>query len=257
VSVIESGDGTRIAPDSQVDYDFTILDGQSGQVLGTSGYTSGQFARIAAGFDVSVGDAMTCATVGSRLAIVSTWADAKSAFSSDAEGSMDDDATVVVVADLKQAYLGKADGFNQLPQDGMPTVVTAVDGTPGVSVLLQEPPTTTRSSVIKGGGGATLRADDNAVVHYSLWTWPSATGSEPAQVGSTWTSHRAVTLALTDLADGGGVPTGLLNALVGEKVGSQVLVVLPPGDDSFPAGKGPAADDSTYIFVVDLLGIQE
>ena len=29
------------------------------------------------------------------------------------------------------AYLGKADGFNQLPKDGMPTVVTAVDGTPG------------------------------------------------------------------------------------------------------------------------------
>jgi peptidylprolyl isomerase len=257
VSVIERGDGETIAPDSQVDYDFTLLDGKSGEVLGASGYTSGQFARIPAGFDVSVGEAMACATVGSRLAIVSTWADAKAAFSSDAEGSIDDDATVVVIADLKQAYLAKAEGFNQLPADGMPTVVTAVDGTPGVSVLLQEAPTSTRSSVIKAGDGATLRTDDKAVVHYSLWTWPSASGSQPTQVGSTWTSHRAVTLGLTGLADGGGVPTGLLNALVGEKVGSQVLVVLPPGDDGFPAGQGPAADDSTYIFVVDLLGIQE
>jgi peptidylprolyl isomerase len=255
-TVLQRGDGEVISPGSQVDYDFTILDGKSGDVLGTSGYSADKFSRIAAGFDVSVGEAMTCATVGSRLAIVSAWSDAKGAFSSDAEGSMPDDATVVVVVDLIDSYLGKADGFNQLPQDGMPTVVTAVDGTPGVSVLLQTAPKTTRSSVIKGGDGATLRTDDKAVLHYSLWTWPSSAGTQPAQVGTTWSSHRAVTLGLTDLADGGGVPTGMLHALVGQKVGSQILIVLPPGDDGFPAGKAPAGDDSTYIFVVDILGIQ-
>jgi peptidylprolyl isomerase len=255
-TVLQSGDGAVIEPGSQVDYDFTILDGASGNVLGTSGYSSDKFSRISAGFDVSVGEAMACATVGSRLAIVSAWSDAKGAFSSDAEGSMADDATVVIVVDLVDSYLGKADGFNQLPQDGMPMVVTAVDGTPGVSVLLQTAPKAARSSVIKGGDGATLRTDDKAVVHYSLWTWPSSAGTQPAQVGTTWTSHRAVTLALTDLADGGGVPTGMLDALVGQKVGSQVLIVLPPGDGGFPAGQAPAGDDSTYIFVVDILGIQ-
>ena len=40
----------------------------------------------------------------------------------------------MVVIDVTAAYLGKADGFNQLPKDGMPTVVTAVDGTPGITV---------------------------------------------------------------------------------------------------------------------------
>ena len=34
-------------------------------------------------------------------------------------------------------------------------------------------------------------------------------------------------------------------------------MVLTPGDGSFPAGQGPASDDSTYIFVFDLLGIQK
>jgi peptidylprolyl isomerase len=94
-------------------------------------------------------------------------------------------------------------------------------------------------------------------VHYSLWTWPAVPGEEPTAVGSTWDAHQAVTLGLTDLNDGGGVPTALLDALVGQKVGSQVLAIITPGDDGFPAGQGPAGDDATYIFVVDLLGIQK
>lgn len=263
VSIITAGDGTRVGEDAQVDYYFSLFDGKSGDLLGKGGYSADQFARTGVGIDeadpaaTSVGAALQCLNVGSRVAIVSDWGQAKNAFNADSADSIDDSATVVVVVDVMQAYLGKADGFNQLPVDGLPTVATEVDGTPGISVLAQDAPTTARSGVIKAGDGATLKKDQKAVIHYSLWTWPGKRGDDAPQVGTTWTDHRAVTLQLTDIADGGGVPTGLLTALVGQKVGSQVLVVLPPGDDSFPAGQGPAGDDSTYIFVVDILGIQK
>jgi peptidylprolyl isomerase len=257
-TVLEAGDGRVVRSGDQVDYDFALYDGESGEQLGVSGFDGEQFSRLAAGLDDNaVSGALECLSVGSRVAVVSTWDEAKAGFNADAEGSLPADSTVVMVIDVLRAYLGKADGFNQLPLDGMPTVVTAVDGTPGVSVLLQEPPTSARSSVIKGGDGATLRADDKAVVNYSLWSWPTSAAGDPALIGTTWSNHRAVTLALTSIDDGGGVPTGLLDALVGQKIGSQVLAVLPPGDDSFPAGQGPAGDDTTYIFVVDLLGIQK
>jgi hypothetical protein len=263
VSVVTAGDGTVLGAGSQVDYDFTLYDGENGDELGKSGYDGAQFSRTGVGIDggseaaSSVSTALECMTVGSRIALVTRWSDVKTAFAAEAADTLEDAQTVVVVIDALQGYLGKADGFNQLPADGMPTVVTAVDGTPGVSVLLQTVPKTSRSSTIKGGDGATLKADEKAVVMYSLWTWPTKAGDEPAQVGTTWSKHQAVTLALTDIKDGGGVPTALLKGLLGQKVGSQVLVVMAPGDDSFPAGQGPASDDSTYIFVVDILGIQK
>jgi hypothetical protein len=257
-TLLEAGEGAEIGRDGQVDYDFTLIDGETGDELGKSGYDAEQFARIGVGHDGdSVSRALECTTVGSRISLVSTWGDAKAAFNADAAASIDDKATVVVVIDVIDAFLGKADGVNQLPADGMPTVATEVDGTPGIAVPAEAAPTKTRSSVIKGGDGATLRADDKLVVQYSLWTWPTTIGDEAPQIGTTWADDRAVTLALTSLADGGGVPDGLLDALLGEKVGSQVLVVLPPGDDSFPAGQGPAGDDATYVFVVDVLGIQK
>jgi hypothetical protein len=257
-TVMTAGEGAVVPSGAQVDYDFTLLDGKSGEVLGASGYDGTQFTRLGTGLaGDSVSKALSCATVGSRVAVVSTWKQAKAAFSSDASGSLDDKTTVVVVIDILQSYLGKADGFNQLPKDGLPAVATAVDGTPGITVLAKTAPKTTQIGLIKGGDGATLKADDKAVVQYALWTWPATVGDEPAQIGTTWTDHRAVTLALTSITDGGGVPDGLLKALIGARVGSQVLVVLPPGDDSFPTGQGPASDDSTYIFVVDVLGIQK
>ncbi|MEO8095328.1 MAG: hypothetical protein ABI632_10385 [Pseudolysinimonas sp.] len=258
VSVVAAGDGALIKPGAQVDYDFTLVDAKTGEALGASGYDGAQFARVGVAQEHdAVSRALECVTVGSRIAVVSTWKEAKASFNTDAAASIDDAATVVVVIDALQGYLGKADGFNQLPKDGLPVVATEVDGTPGLSLPAQAAPTSTEIGVIKGGDGATLKTDDKAVVHYALWSWPTTIGDAPAQLGTTWTDHRAVTLGLTDVADGGGVPTGLLRGLVGAKVGSQVLVILPPGADSFPAGKGPSSDDTTYIFVVDILGIQK
>jgi peptidylprolyl isomerase len=46
-------------------------------------------------------------------------------------------------------------------------------------------------------------------------------------------------------------------ALVGAKVGSQVLVVIPP-KEGFPSGSAPTGVDakSTLIMVIDVLGIK-
>lgn len=257
-TVLETGDGDQIEPGQQVDYDFTLLDGTTGATIGKSGYTAGQFARIFVNKTISVGAGLECATVGSRVAVVSTWKDAKDAFTADVAGAPDDTATVVVVVDVLASYLGKADGRNLLPKDGQPTVATEVNGTPGIAVPAQDPPQATQNSVIKGGDGAVLAEGDQAVVHYTLWTWPTTTGDPATFVGSSWDgTYAAVTLGLKSLADGGGVPKGLLDALVGQRVGSQVLSVIPPGDDNFPADSTPVSADSTYIFVVDILGIQK
>lgn len=256
VSVIDAGDGALIPAGAQVDYTMAEFLGEDGQTL------SGDVAanRTASGVDDdAVSEALVCAHVGDRIALVTSAASIHGEGAGEGSGIADEDALVLVI-DISAAYLGKADGFNQLPQDGMPTVVTAVDGTPGVSVLLQEPPTETRSSVIKAGDGAKLKEGDTIVTHYAFWTWPATEGDEPVAVdgANSWTSHKAANLPMEPLKASGGLPLGIYDALLGQRIGSQVLIVLTPGDDGFPAGQGLTGnDDDIYIMVFDLLGIQK
>jgi peptidylprolyl isomerase len=76
--------------------------------------------------------------------------------------------------------------------------------------------------------------------------------------GSSWESHQAQNLPMDRLSATGGLPNGIYDALIGQRVGSQVLVVLTPGDDGFPAGQGLTGnDDDIYIMVFDILGTQK
>jgi len=251
VSTVTAGDGALVTDGDQVDYTVATYYGPDGQALSADDATG----RIAAGVaDNSISEALLCAHVGDRLALVTSTADAFGAGAGESSNLADAD-TLVMVIDVDASFLGKADGINQLPQDGMPTVVTAVDGTPGISVLAVDPPRTTRIGLIKGGDGRTVKIDDKVVLQYSLWTFPGTKGDEPVPVSNTWTSHQAADFTLT--AAENGLPQGVIDALVGQKVGSQVLLVLPPGDDSFTEATAPSGVDSTYIFVFDILGIQK
>jgi hypothetical protein len=251
VSVIAAGDGKEVREGSQVDFDIAIYYGRDGQNLSGDSVASD---RLAAGIEAdSVSESLVCAQVGDRLAITTTVKDAYGEGAGTSVGLTDDD-TIVVVIDVTGAYLGKADGFNQLPQDGMPVVVTAVDGTPAVAVNLVTKPKTTRIETVKAGDGAKVDDGDGIVVQLRLWTWPDE-GAEPAEITdfNTWAAHKAYTTALDDDA----LPPGVLRALDGARIGSQLLVVIPPGDDAYPTPPDGVGADSTMIWVVDLLGIEK
>lgn len=261
VSTLVEGSGAPIATGSQVDYDVSMYLGTTGDQLSATGYDQTSFQRAASGVDDnSLSTALDCAKVGERLALATTAGEVKAAFQEGSfeQANIEDDATIVLVIDVAASYLGKANGFNQLPKDGMPTVVTAVDGRPAIAVGLISPLEKTTASVIKAGDGATLKTDDNAVLSFSAWVWPSD-GGEPTPFSSTWDAGQAVTFALSASADGSGLPTGIVDNLIGQKVGSQVLIVLAPGDDSFSPDALPTGitADSTVIFVFDLLGVQK
>jgi peptidylprolyl isomerase len=50
---------------------------------------------------------------------------------------------------------------------------------------------------------------------------------------------------------------GFAEALDGKTVGSQVLVVIPPDQGYGDQAQGPIPADSTLVFVVDILGIDQ
>lgn len=238
-TVLESGEGEPIATGDVVDLEFSVLSGRTGELLGASQYTDDGGARFTIGTTaMALGEALACATPGSRVAVAAPAAAVYGEGGLAASGIADDE-TLIFVVDIERSWLGKANGFNQIPDDGMPTVVTAVDGTPGVVVPGNPPPTEARVSTIKAGGGAAVEEDDVIVLHSSQFSWPSEAGRSPSVVSSTWGQTPENYTVANDSAFGEDVA----DALVGATVGSQLLVVVP------------GEDGGASIYVLDILGI--
>ena len=259
----KAGKGNPVQNGDQVDYTFTIYNGKTGEKIG--GATDPQRAgAVTTKTSTSISKALICATAGERLSLVST---VKQAFGKGAGGTQfADGLTVVVVVDVKDHFLGKANGINQLPLDGMPDVITAVNGQPGIVIQELDKPKTLRLSTIKAGSGPAIKK--NATVHlkYSGWSWPASSGDKPViwpggtssdgtavpDGQATWTSDQAADIKVTS----SGLPVGLYKALLGAKVGSQILAVIPPkdgfGQSSSTYGFAPT---DTVIMVIDVLGI--
>jgi hypothetical protein len=264
VTVLKAGHGTPAVAGAPVEFEYTIYNGETGKALGGSGY-SGQPGSVAAGSKLSnqdqttgatvktsssIANGLVCAQAGSRIAVAST-AKQLGLGSLDQYGIADSGA-VVVVMDVIATFLPKADGVNQLPKDGMPNVITAVSGQPGIVVQELNKPTTVRSEVVKAGGGAVLKKNQLAVLRYTAWTWPTG-GDKPTVVSDldTWPDG-ANTVKLT--ASNGTLPAKAATALIGQRVGSQILVVLPPKETGGTQSQVLTGQD-TAIIVIDILGV--
>lgn len=235
VSVLRHGDGREIGDGTPALIEYTLVDGATGKVAQTTGY-SGATAPITAGSKNAgpLGDALRCAHVGDRLAVALP----KSQLSSTAtaSGTGAEDAAVVVI-DVKAAFDARAAGTPQLAGDGMPAVVLAPDGAPGITIPSWSAPKNDEQHLLRKGSGTRLTAKDTAVVKYTAVPWTE--GGAATVAGSSWTDGSgAQTLPLA----AGQVVEGVRGALLGRHVGDQVLAVVHQ--------QGGAT-----VYVIDVLGV--
>jgi peptidylprolyl isomerase len=230
-SVLVQGDGEPAAAGSVIRARYTYFDGATGAsgTESTELFTASDLAK-------GLGESLECVTVGSRIAVVGPVAEVLDGVDEGTEG------TIVAVLDIEAIYLGKANGVNQLPQDGMPTVVTAVNGEPGISSTYQPIAEEPRTATIKAGSGATVADGDTVVFHARSWNWSAGTTST-VTLGDvdSWTS---TPYALAPSAESLGDET-LVDAFIGATVGSQILIVIPAEDSA----------SSATVYVFDILGI--
>lgn len=231
-TVLEQGDGQEVDAGDVVRASYAYYDGETGEAI-----ADGKILYRATDAERAIGESLDCLGVGSRVVVVGPAGEVLKAANDEAE------QTVVAVIDIEAVHLGKADGVNQLPLDGMPTVVTAVDGTPGLALGYQAEVTEARTATIKAGGGATVEEGDSVVLHARSFTWSSATATT-ARLGGidSWTSGTPYLFAPSVETMG---DENLVAAIIGSTVGSQLLVVIPDED-----GEGGA---TAYVF--DILGI--
>ena len=255
-AVLESGDGETAGAGQIVDIQVSLFDGETGELITASEYDpEAAPLRRTAGAEIDVmAQAVQCAEVGSRIAVTATIADVFGAGALDPQTGLEDGDPVVLVIDVQDAYLAKADGAPQLGASGVPAVVTTPEGVPGITIPDEDPSEELIDHVLVLGDGEALEADDRAVLHYTGVVW------ETGEVfDSSWERGAASTFPVTSFEeDPQGIVPGLAEALEGKTVGSQLVVVIPP-ELGYPEGQAPASipAGSTMVFVVDVLGIEE
>jgi peptidylprolyl isomerase len=250
-TLLSAGDGERVKAGDFIEFQVTVADGSDGAVMTASGYDADTAIGRIVGNDF-FGDVAECSTVGSRVAATAPISEVFSEQIITSNGFKADD-TVVVVIDVQSRYPGRASGADQLPPAGLPAVVLAPDGRPGLTIPGGSAPTDLRIAALKGGSGAVVETGDEVLVQYTGVVWETG-----AVFDSTWDRGAPIALTVQSIADAeDGVIPGFAEALVGQRVGSQVIAVIPP-EFGYPEGTNPPAipAGSTLIFVVDILGIK-
>ena len=264
-SVVHEGTGLILGKGDIAEISSVLYVGATAKVIGatsqTAAYSKSTAVQVPVGdtstvLPLTVTKALMCARVGSRIVTVLTAAQVYGSAATAQGQGLNGSDTMVLVTDIGAGFRGRATGILQPLQSGFPSVVTSGDGTPGLTLDLQEPPKTLQWELVRGGSGAKVKAGQKVLLQVQgvEWTNPAPTTT----FDSTWTDHTPRFYTLTPLAanaSGQFLDKGSVKALVGQRVGSQVLVVVPP-KAGYPSGKAPTGypSNATLIFVYDILG---
>lgn len=247
-SIVTAGHGAPLENGQAIEADLSIYNATTGDLIPPSQYgaSDGPLTLTIGSWLPGIAKGLVCATPGSRVAIAI----------SPKDGTGDGATSLVAVVDVRKAYLPRANGVAQSHQPGMPKVVLAPTGEPGITVPKTDPPSTLKIADLKKGDGKTVKRGDSVVVQYTGVLWKDGTVFD-----SSWSKKGATVMVAKDGSSGssdssGGVIAGFADALVGQKVGSQVEAVIPPDKGYGKEGSGAIPANATLVFVVDILGIQ-
>jgi peptidylprolyl isomerase len=157
--------------------------------------------------------------------------------------------TAVLVFDVRAAYAKNAGPTGTAVASGggtLPTVSGALTSKPVIAIPKTAAPTALSATTLVQGGGAVIADGDELVLQYVGEIWASS-----KEFDSSWADGSPLGFTV-----GVGQFPGWDKTLVGLKVGSRVLLVVPPADGYGSAGQPAAGISSTdtLVFVVDILG---
>ena len=248
--VVAEGTGAATHLGDLLTVDFAVYNGTTGKSATTTGFgekaQSVQIAVDASQVLPGLVKTVECARIGSRIVGVLPPKDAFGTTGNSDFGIGAKDVVVFVI-DVLGVSPTRADGTPQPAPAGFPTVKLAKDGRPTVTISKSDKaPDTTMIGELKLGDGATVQSGDTVTLQYqgvnfrTGKVFDQSWGKGPTQLATT------------------GVIAGFSKALVGQKVGSQVIVMIPPADGYGSSGQSAAGikGTDTLVFVIDILGTQ-
>lgn len=233
------GEGEPLEAGQLLTVHYVMIDGNDGSVLGSTWDTDAP-ERITMGdpqIIAALNDVFDGQSIGARVLAAAPGGeetDTSPAF-----------AATLMVIEIVDATEPRASGEAVEPAEGLPTVTLADDGTPSIEIPADtaEPEELVVQTLIRGDGPEVTEGQ-YLTVQYSGWLL------DGTMFDSSWESGSPLSTPIGV----GAVVRGWDEGLVGQTVGSQVLLMIPPelGYGSTATGEIPA--DSTLVFVVDIIG---
>jgi FKBP-type peptidyl-prolyl cis-trans isomerase len=230
-----------------VAYDWS---GKTSKELGSS-FTTGTPSLFVGSLLPGLETALVGQKMGSRVLAVIPPKDGFGTSGNTSEGIGATD-TLVFVVDLQSTFDSASVTGKQTSNGGgsLPTVIAPAAGsTAGPTVTINTKATPSKKLVVKAlvkGTGAVVKKGDDIAAQYTGLIWRTGKVFQ-----SSWTDKEPFT---TLIGEGDVIP-GWDTGLVGQRVGSRVLLVIPPVDGYGTAGQSQAGikGTDTLVFVVDIL----
>ncbi len=250
-TILEQGEGEAAANGDTVVIEYTVLNGETGAELATTGFTGDNAERFPIDTEsvqlVGFSLLLDCATPGTRLAGVIPPAEGFG----DAgvpELSLTGTEALVFVIDVVSIVpppLERAEGESQDAPEGFPTVELAENGAPTITLPGGEPFSEFDLAVLILGDGPVVEDGQTVTVQYTGMNWNTGEIFD-----SSWERGTPADFPTS------GVIQGFRDALVGQTVGSQIIAIIPPDLGYGPSGGTPDGSigaTDTIVFVVDIL----
>ncbi|SFR77686.1 peptidylprolyl isomerase [Agromyces sp. CF514] len=233
---------------------LAAFNGATGDELQVSGFGKDDAVPLnvnASATMPGIAKGLTCAREGSRVVVVVPEKDGFGPNGNQSLGIEPGDSIVFVV-DVQRAFPSRADGTPQLTRDRFPAVVLAPDGRPGITVPKIDPPKSLQQETLLQGDGEVVEDGDTVVVQYTGVLWELGDDGKATVFDSSWENGTPATFVV---GTGGQVIPGFSTAVVGQKVGSQIGVIIPPSEGYGDQAQGAIPANSTLFFVIDILGV--
>jgi peptidylprolyl isomerase len=244
---ITAGAGAELAKGDKVSLNILVVDARTGTEIENSfGVRTDSFVLDTKQTVPGLVKSLLGSSVGSRVLIALAPKEGVVAGVTEPDVKKDDTLLFVIDVVSAQATLERATGTPVAPVAGLPTVKLGKHGKPTVKVPKSEPPKTLVAQPLIVGAGPVVVAGQTITVHYTGVIWKSGKTFD-----SSWQRGAPIDFPI----GAGQVIPGWDEGLVGQTIGSQVLLVIPP-DEGYGAGGQPDAGISgtdTLVFVVDIL----
>lgn len=247
-TVLTRGTGARIAKGQRVTVDYLGVNGADGREFNSSfGARPSTFILDPKQYLPGLVTAVTGTTVGSRVLVAIPPADAYGVTGQPSVGIGPTD-TIVVVVDVRSArnVLTRATGTRVTPRSGLPVVTSEGEGEPRIELPRGAAPTSLVVQPLIAGQGPKVRKGQQITVQYTGVIWPGG-----RQFDSSWDRGAPAVFPIGRSQ----VVAGWDEGLVGQPIGSRVLLVIPP-DKGYGAAGRPSSGikgTDTLVFVVDVL----
>lgn len=232
-TILTKGKGDIPASGDKVDVLLTVASGKTGKPFGTqqAAFPVGD-AQIPKAFKAGV----ECVPIGSRTVVTVPAKDVYGAQGNPQAGIAADD-TMVIISDV----IDKVKPLKPVEWKDAPKVTFGKDGKPSVK-LTGKPATALELKVLQQGNGTVVKDGDQVTVDYQGTSWNTGKvfdqsyGKQPATFG-------------TDQ-----VVKGFGAALVGQKVGTKLIVTIPPQYAYGTTKSAGQLGGQTLVFVIDIKG---